>query len=487
MKILSILLLVLSLPVLAESYSMRDCMILPITDTAGNSLGYTVYNKLERKIQEEGWCRYKSSSEVIGIFSKYRDRLPEYLQNENVLKTVADRMQVGTIIRVSLKYEVDKLEIQLDIIGENGKDIYMSEKTIINSIDADMAANTINNWLELYEATIPYDGKVIGVLGDQVTFSVVKSKPLNIGQEFRIKRLKAKKRHPLLKKVVEWDSLVMAKGKIFNLSRGQGLGVIKTYMSESKPKAGDWIKLDEFVAKKGGLQTRFDRIEQSSFGRLGDLGLSFVLASHTASSNAVTGNNKLNGLIYGISAEVEAWLTRNYVVLGEFGFKVGNLDSTSGSPEQDTSGQSTLNYKLAGGYKWLPLGFFYGPQINLYGGYASYSYQLDTSARDGFSTNTFSGILLGAGGSIPLQKGIRVFGSGELMPFADFEDDEGIYGSAKAVTSMAFKIGAQYLWSPTMRLMGTFEVINNSAKTNGSNSEISYSDNNFKFGAVFTF
>lgn len=487
MKIILLMLSLASFNVLAESYSMRDCMILPITDTAGNSLGYTVYNKLERDIKELGWCRYKSSSEVIGIFSKYRDRLPEYLKNENVLKTVADRLQVGTIIRVSLKYEVDKLQIDLDIIGENGKDILMSEKTIINSIDADLAANTINNWLELYETTIPYDGKVIGVLGDQVTFSVVKSKPLNIGQEFRIKRLKAKKRHPLLKKIVEWDSVVMAKGKVFNLSRGQALGVIKTYMSESKPKAGDWIKLDEFVAQKGGLSSRYNQIEQNSFGRLGDLGLSFVLASHTTSTNAVTGNNKLNGLVYGITAEVEAWITRNYLVIGEFGMRVGNLESSSGDPSQDSSGQSMLNYKLGGGYKFLPMGFFYGPQVNLYAGYANYSYQLDTSANDGFSTNSFSGIMIGVGGSIPLQKGIRVFGSGELMPFADFEDDEGVYGSANSVSSMAFKIGAQYLWSPSMRLMGTFEVINNSAKTNGSNSEVGYSDNNFKLGAVFSF
>lgn len=487
MKILLLLFTLISLGANAESYSMRDCMILPITDTAGNSLGYTVYNKLERDIKESGWCRYKSSSDVIGIFSKYRDRLPEYLQNENVLKTVADRMQVGTIIRVALKYEVDKLQIDFDIIGENGKDILMAEKTVINSIDADMAASTIRNWLELYEATIPYDGKVIGVLGDQVTFSVVKSKSLNIGQEFKIKRLRTKKRHPLLKKIVEWDSVVMAKGKVFNLSRGQALGVIKTYMSESKPKAGDWIKLEEFVAQKGGLPTRFDRIEQNSFGRLGDLSLSFVLASHTTSTNAVTGNNKLNGLIYGISADVEAWITRNYFVLGELGMRVGSLDSSSGNPEQDTSGQSMLNYKLGGGYKFLPMGFFYGPQVNLYAGYASYSYQLDTSARDGFSTNTFSGIMIGAGGSIPLQKGVRVFGSGELMPFADFEDEEGVFGSADTVTSMAFKIGAQYLWSPSMRLMGAFEAINNSAKTGGSNSEVSYSDNNFKIGAVFTF
>ncbi len=485
-KILFFLVFVASLA-RAESYSMRDCMLLPITDTAGNSLGYTVFEKVERQLKEQGWCEYKSSSEVIEIFSKYRDRLPEYLKNENVLKTVADRLQVGTLIRVEIKYEVDKLEVSLDIIGENGKDIYMSEKTIINSMDADLATNTINNWLELYEATIPYDGKVIGVLGDQVTFVVSKNKTLNIGQEFKIKRLQGQKRHPLLKKVVEWDSIVMARGKIFNLSRGQALGVIKTYMSEKKPKTGDWIKLEEFIAKKGGLDTRLSKVEQNSYGRLGDLSLSFLISSHTASTNAVSGNNKMSGLVYGISADVEAWITRNYVVLGEFGMKVGNLESSSGDPDQDTSGQNMIHYKVGAGYKFLPMGFFYGPQVNVYGGYASYSYQMDTSATDGFSTNTFSGIMLGAGGSIPLQKGLRVFGSGEIMPFADFSDDENVFGTSKTVTSMAFKIGAQYLWSPTMRLMGAFEVINNSAKTNGSNSEISYSDNNFKVGAVFTF
>lgn len=488
MKIIFLTLsLLISASVFAEAYSMRDCMILPITDTAGNSLGYTVFERLEARIKNSKWCDYKSSSEVIEIFSKYRDRLPEYLQNEKVLRTVSDRLKVGTMIRVSLKYEVDKLEVKLDVIGENGRDIYLSEKTVINEINADLATTTILNWLELYEALIPYDGKLLGVLGEQVTFKVAKSKVLHVGQEFKIKRLVAKKSHPLLKKVVEWDSVVVAKGKIFNLSKGQALGVIKTYMTDKKPKTGDWIKLAKFTKGSLPLADKYKKIEHNSFGRLGDFTLAFSLASHTAGANAVTGNNKMTGYVYGVSAEVEAWITRNYLVLGEFAKKVGNLTSSSGSPNSDSSGQNLTSFKIGGGYKFLPMGFFYGPQINVYGAYARHSYQMDTSANDGFSTNSFSGIVVGVGGNIPLQRGLRVFGSGEIMPFGQFEDDQGVFSSSKTVSSMNFEIGARYLWSPTMRVVGSFEVLNNTAKTSGSNSEISYSDSNFKLGAVFTF
>lgn len=487
MKYLFLLTLLFSFNSRAESYSMRTCMILPITDTAGGSLGYTLYEKLEMTIKEQGWCEYKSSSEVIEIFSKYRDRLPEYLDDETVLRTVSERLKVGTIIKIKLKYEIDKLEVALKIVGENGKDIYFSEKTILNEINADLAATTILNWLELYETQIPYDGKVLGVLGDQVTFKVAKNKPMAIGQEFKIKRLIAKKSHPLLKKIVEWDAVVIAKGKIFNLSRGQALGVIKTYMTENKPRSADWVRMEKFNPQKTPMRDRYDKVEHNSFGRLGDLTLSFGLASHTTSTNASTGNNKMTGLIYGISAEVEAWITRNYLVMGEFSTSTGGLSASSGDPDSDSSGQTRSTFKIGGGYKFLPMGFFYGPQINAYGGYARYSYKMDTSRTDGFSTNTFSGLFLGLGGSIPIQKGLRIIGSGEIMPFADFSDEENAFGSTKTVSSMSFKIGAQYLWSPTMRLVGTFQVVNNSAKLNGTNSELSYSDNNFQAGAVFTF
>jgi hypothetical protein len=195
----------------------------------------------------------------------------------------------------------------------------------------------------------------------------------------------------------------------------------------------------------------------------------------------------MNGIIYGISGEVESWITRNYMVLGEFSRKIGNLSKVSGSPASSTTAQSTGVLKIAGGYKYLPMGFFNGPQINFYTGWVKYSYQLDTSAVDGFGTNSISGLLLGVGGNIPLKKGIRVFGSGEIIPFSSFNDDDNVFGSKKSVSSMVLEFGGTYLWSPSIRILGSFEVINNSAKFSGSNTEITYNDTSFKFGGMFSF
>ena len=488
MKILILLAIIFSsFSGFANTFSMRRCMVLPIFDSAGNSFGFKVYEDIERYLKRKRWCEYSSSSEVISIFSKYRDQLPTYLEDPTVLATVADRLKVGTIIRVKLDYDVDKLNLSLDVVGENGIDILFSEKTVLNKIDAYQTNTTLVNWLELYETTIPYDGRVIGVLGDQITFDFAKSKRVAVGQAFKIKRFSIKKRHPLLKKIVEWESNPVANGKVFNLSRGQGLGVIKVYTSETKVRPGDWIRLEKFDPRKVSDDKNFSKYEEHKFGKLGDLSLAFVMASHTATTNAVTGNNKMNGFLFGISAEVESWITRNYFVHGEFSKKIGSLSKSSGSPSSDTAGQNIGTLKLAGGFKYLPMGYFYGPQVNIYGGWVKYSYQMDESPTDGFGANSVSGIMLGMGGNIPLKKGVRVFSSGEIIPFGEFSDSDNIFGSTKSLSSLVLEVGAHYQWSSTIRILGSFEVISNSAKLSGVNSEVSYSDTNLKMGALFSF
>ena len=70
-----------------QAASMRDCAILPITDTAGDALGVKIYERLEQNLKEEKWCRYKSSSDVMGILAKYRDNLERHLENKIVSKS----------------------------------------------------------------------------------------------------------------------------------------------------------------------------------------------------------------------------------------------------------------------------------------------------------------------------------------------------------------------------------------------------------------
>jgi hypothetical protein len=229
----------------AEQFSMRRCMLLPITDTVSNAIGYKVYERVEEYLKENNWCDYVSSADMLSVFSKYREKLKGHLEDPNVLKTVANKLKTGAMIRINLENEVNKVKLMMDVVGEDGKDLFLSEKTYVDKPDIDLIYTTIKNWLEVYEAAIPYDGKVNGILGDQITFSIGNTENFAMGQEFVVKRLTAKKEHPLLQKVVAWESEKIAEGKIHNISKTQALGVVKLYYGKTKIKKGDWVKLEK--------------------------------------------------------------------------------------------------------------------------------------------------------------------------------------------------------------------------------------------------
>jgi hypothetical protein len=185
--LLVLLILITSKFSYAEKFSMRDCMLLPITDTAGHALGFKVYERLEEHLKDIKWCDYKSSASLLSIFSKYRDKLSDHLQDPAVIRTVAERIKAGTIIRIQIKYLVNNVELEMDILGENGEDIYFQEKLTIEDGNADNVVLALKKWLSVYEVNIPYHGKVLGVLGDQITFSIPKHEKYGIGQDFLIK------------------------------------------------------------------------------------------------------------------------------------------------------------------------------------------------------------------------------------------------------------------------------------------------------------
>jgi hypothetical protein len=285
---------------------------------------------------------------------------------------------------------------------------------------------------------------------------------------------------------VEWNSIPIAKGKVFNISKKQALGVIKVYTSNKKVRAGDWIRLEKYSSQILD-DKRYPEVSTNKFGKLGTVSIAMNIGNGSVGTSPAGGSMKVSGLTYGLSVDAEAWITRNYFVSGEFGRSVGNLTKSSGSPNLETASITSGVIKIGGGYKYLPMGFFYGPQVNLIGGWSKYSYNVESSAADGFGASSISGFYVGVGGSMPIQKNLRIIGRGEIIPFSSFTDEDNIYGKIKTSGSMYFKVGAQYQYNPVMTLDGGFEVINNSAKFNSDISQVNYRDSIFKVGTTFVF
>lgn len=468
--------------------SMRRCTLLPVTDSVGGAIGFKVFEELESNLRKSSWCTYVSNSSMMGVFSRYKDNLARNLKEPEVIKAVSDKLKVGSLLRVNIVSELKGIELQLDIVGENGVDLYFSEKMVLESDEIEQISQAVKNWLDVYSKQIPYDGKVTGILGEQITFDVGKGYPIKIGQQFTIKRLKGLKKHPLLKKVVDYDSEVMAQGEIFSISDNQALGMVKVYKQDRKLLVGDWLKLEAPTESTDiDMRDALDKPEQAKPGTLGLLSVALFGSQSSTSTSTVTDSQRMSGMLLGFDLRGELWLTRNYFAALELLSAIGTQRKGSGNPEKSSVNVNNNAFKVTGGYKYLPIGFFYGPQIDIYAGYANHTFDIDYSAQDGFGKNQISGIVFGTNVNVPVSRDYRFFANAELIPFPTFKDSDNLFGSAKSVSSMELELGVKYQYITNITFDGSVEVQSHKAKFGGDIKEVSYKDTFLKFGATFNF
>lgn len=482
------LLLVLLLPFHSWAQSsMRRCTLLPVTDSVGGAIGFKVFEQIEASLKKSNWCTYVSNSAMIGVFSKYRENLPQYLKQKEVIKTVAEKLQVGSIIRVALVNELKGVEIQLDVNGEDGEDLYFSEKALITTDDIDAISQHVKNWLDTYSKTIPYDAKINGILGDQITLDVGKGYPIQVGQGFVVKRPVKKMKHPLLKKIVDWDTDVLAEGRVFSISDNQALGMVKVYKSDKKLVGGDWVRLEPFKQEVINDPNLEDKKEEEP-GTLGILSIGLFGTSSSVDTSTPTGSKRASGHLLGFDFRAEGWITRQYFAAIQVARSIGKLKETSGEIEKSSANASFGVFKLTGGYKYLPIGFFYGPQIDIYAGYANYVFDVDYSKADGFGKSNISGILLGVAANVPINREYRFNVKADFLPFPSFKDSDGIYGEKDSASLLDLELGLKYQYTPRMTLDGSISTLAGKAKFGGDYKEVSYHDNvKLKFGASFNY
>lgn len=466
--------------------SMRRCMLLPIKDTVGGAIAYKVFEELERYLKDGDWCYYQSNSEILDILGNFKKNLDTYLQNPEVLKILSEKTKAGSLIRIKIDTKTRGTELQIKVIGENGEDIYFSERTVLKTDDISVVVQTLKNWLELFEKTIPYDSRIVGVLGNQYTIDVGKSSGVRPGDSLVIERPVRKKRHPLLKEIVDWEKEKIGEGKIFHTAKAQAQGKILVYESNKRLKLEDWVNFKRKDGAQVVKQERFEDTSEYEFGKMGKLGLFFHLGSGSATSIS-TAQKKIKGYILGIDLLGELWATRNYWGSLKISRKLGSLKKDDGNLVNNSNSETIGKYEIKMGYKYLPMGYFYGPQVDGFIGYGSYTYGLDTQIVDGFTEFGFKGLLLGAKGSMPLQKQYRIHMELSFLLNPGFEEDVNIYGNADSASSYSLEVGGSYFYSPNISMDGAYGVTSNKAKFKTSGQSLQLKESTFKLGATFTF
>ena len=466
--------------------SMRHCMLLPIVDGVDNKTGFKVFEEIENYIKEGSWCTYKSNSELINILSQYSKNLEEHLSNKDVLKVIADKTRAGTLIRVSIQLQAGTSNVKIEIIGENGEDRYFKEQTQLRSNDSSLIAQTVKNWLDVYEKTIPYDGRIKGVLGDQFTIDIGKTSHIYNGSLINIERPTTKRQHPLLKEIVDYQTEKIAEAKVFDVSDTQAQAKVTSYEGQKKLRLEDWVKVRASEQKKAVEQISYPEKEKEDFGKLGTIGFFLDIGNGTTSQSG-SSEKTMAGLIYGLDVEAEVWATRNYWVGLDLGKKFGKYSKDQGTFSSDTNSTTNSITRLKFGYKYLPMGFFYGPQIDAYVGYANYDYSLTTNTTDGYTDFTFSGLLMGIRGSIPVIESTRIYMLFDFLLASSYKEKVQTFGSDDSSSNYRLEFGGQYQYAPNISLSGGLSVLSNKATFTGATKEEQFKDVSAKIGTIFTF
>lgn len=469
----------------AGLYSQRRCMLLPITDSVDGVLGFKVYEEIERYLKDSSWCYYKSNSEIINILQNYRKGLSEFLKNKEVVRNISEKVQAGSLIKVDLKSQVKGIDVEVLVLSDDGNDVYFREKTHVDSDDPVILGQTVSNWLNLYEKNIPYDGQVIGVLGDQFTLDVGRASLVRVGEGVKVVTPIRKKKHPLLKEVVEWETDLVARAKIFNVSEFQARAKVTTYHGQRKIQAGDWVRIDKSASAPKTDQVRYPDFDKENFGKLGLIAITLETGKGSVNT-VVNGSRKVGGFQIGFHVLGEIWATRNFWASMELGRRFATYKKKQGTTVQDSNNITAGVFKFKLGYKYLPLGFFYGPQIDGYVGFAKFSYNMDTQVNDGFSDSSLKGMLIGVRGDVPVHKLFRVYARLELMPKPGYREKTLVLGNDESALSLQFELGTHYLYSSNITIDAGFQLTSNKAKFSSAR-EITYKDNLLRVGASFNF
>lgn len=482
-------LLVISFNVNA-SLSQRRCMLLPVKDHVDGAIGFKVFEEVENYLRESAWCYYRSNSEILNILANYRTNLDEHLGNPDVLRVVAQKTLAGSIIKIKIDKAVNGASVEVKVIGENGEDLYLREETRLDTDEITVIAQTVINWLDVYEKNIPYDGRIIGVLGNQFTVDTGRGYGIRPEDEVLILRPMRKKRHPLLKEIVDWETEKIGSGRVTFVSDTQAQAEVIQYDTPKKMQMEDWIILQKKSKEiSTGADQNWKDPEDYSFGKLGLVGIGLNLGTGSVTSNTNGSNSKkIGGLNFGLDLRLELWATRNFWGSIELEKEFGSYSKKEGQLQNDSNSMSFTGVTVLAGYKYLPLGFFYGPQIDGYLGYSTQTFGLDTQVADGFTEYKFSGLMFGAKGSIPIIKEVRGFLELAFIFNPGFDQESTVFNDEDDSTSYyKLKAGAIYQYSPSVTLDAAFQLQVGEAKFVNPSRNLKTSDSSLKMGTTYTF
>jgi hypothetical protein len=342
------------------------------------------------------------------------------IEDQKILEKLARGTRSETLLRTRIFKEGPRYRFTVDWLHSPKMDVlstevfYLDEPSNGNTLGAETIRSQFQSALDRLIAKIPFYAHLTGRDGETVTINSGENLGLKKGDTLWVGTIEDVKKHPLLGVIAEWKISRTGSVLVESVDHALAFGRI-TEEDPARPiargqkviqviKAPDPVvnAINDNPAEKAPI---FDRTDAPRVGWVSAAPLFGEFSRQFSSQSGVSGKAG-TGLFFGARADTLLWLDREWFAEGTIGygyFPYSQSSIVDGSTTNISASGSLTTFKLSLGYSYLPGLNFFGAKGWIKAGYHSYAYTLPKRTSENINPVSWSGMLLGIGGDLPLR------------------------------------------------------------------------------------
>lgn len=404
-----------------QALTIRKIAVLPIIDNVDGIYSRPIETQLISLVRESHRWDYVESRIVGGI-----PTASELEEKPSELQRITASIEADAFITGSASRGPKGLSIVLSLFLKNDGKL-LAQEFLRDHPRFELAdlKSQINSLYKKLISKIPYEGLVLSRQQNRVTINLGRSDGLIKDQVITAIQIIGINRHPKFNFLISSEKEILGrikvlkvdetlsfgaivsekeKGAIQKLAKISGLDQV-TYQAPDSIESGTG---ESDISERADAPITFGKdpkewvpVRPPSFGQVG-----FKIGLGTYSTSLVLDSSgTLNGasqLYPSLAINGELWLNPNWTVKAELAQGVISTTNPLAGSTPTNLNHSLTKYSLAIGYNFLIRDDFFGPKMQVSVGFGSSRIFVDDSQPRSLTTTTYSGPLIGLGGSFPV-------------------------------------------------------------------------------------
>jgi hypothetical protein len=472
-----------------QDLAIKSIVLVPTTDNLGGIYAKPVEEQIRTLLNEDKQWSLVNYPKNLELKSETLDEHPADVQK--LLQTAkADAAITSKIIRgprgISMTLTL--------FVGREGLPLTQETLTDYKGFDTADIKTQAGILFQNIKNRMPFRATIMSRRGQQVTLNLGSNYGLKTDSRVSVVQIIKVNRHPKLKILVSTEKEVLGRVKLFKVEPYLSFGYIELEKEPGVIAVGSKVMPDEFVKYATPVTTPSGKIltdvttrpdKDVAFGDdpkewtpepapqygkvevlagFSSYSQNVKLTSPTAQSISGNANLAPNLLIRG-----EVWLNPEWFIGASLRQSVFSIDNSLSGSSPSSLNTSMSQYSVVGGYNFLLSNDFFGPKIQLSGGYQDTNFKIDDSTPVAFTSNKYGGLMLSLGGSFPLGPEIPMELGGRFDLFVNptmSENPSSGGGSSSKINSFSFY--GNYRLKTKFAIKGELLFENFSSDYNGS-------------------